>query len=192
MYGNKTDDDEIECEIIAHYGIFSQGSRGWNKEVNLVSWNGRPAKLDIRNWQTDHEKCGKGITVTVEEAEELIKLLHKILSEQAPHGQKKQERTSAGKASRKKTANKKPEQAGTEKMGRKKKPLVSAALKPFYDELELAFGSGPDNCKSARNTLLKKYHPDRNSANIEFATRKTIKIKEAYDRIAAWWNENTR
>jgi len=172
-------EEEIECEILASYGIFSSGNRNWNKEVNLVSWNGRPAKLDIRNWQRDHEKCGKGIAVTREEAEELVKLLEKILSESRKRG----------KSSRNKTSGEKPSEAGTGRKGRKKKIPVPQTLEPFYDELELLFGSGPEECKSARNALLKKYHPDKNPVNTSFATRKTIKIKEAYDRISAWWKE---
>ena len=164
----KYEDEEIECEIIESYGKFSAGSRNWNKEINLVSWNGRPAKLDIRNWQRDHEKCGKGIAVTREEAEELVKLLNKILKE-----------TAAG-----------PKAGPEAKKRGKKRPVPPQTMEPFYDELELLFGAGPEECKSARNTLLKKYHPDKNAVNVAFATRKTIKIKEAYERIIAWWNEN--
>ena len=165
----KTDDEEIECEVIKSYGRFSQGDRNWNKEVNLVSWNGRPAKLDIRNWQRDHEKCGKGIAITREEAEELFKLLGKILKEETV---KTEAKTKAGTKTR------------------KKRPSVQQSLEPFYDELELLFGAAPDECKSARNTLLKKYHPDKNAGNSAFATRKTIKIKDAYEKIINWWNFN--
>ena len=159
-----TDDDEIECEIIESYGIFSEGVKNWNKEVNLVSWNGRPAKLDIRAWQKNHQKCGKGITLTRAEAEELLKLLNKILKTKA--------------------------QTEKPKAKTKKRPQPPDTLEPFYDELELLFGAAPEECKSARNTLLKKYHPDKNAHNIAFATRKTIKIKEAYDKITGWWREN--
>jgi len=172
----RNEDDEIECEIIESYGIFSQGNRSWDKEVNLVSWNGRPAKLDIRNWQRDHKKCGKGIAITREEAQELVKLLDSILREIFP-GEN--------------FSGKKPAQPKKETKGRtKKRPLVPQTLEPFYDELELLFGSGPEECKSARNALLKKYHPDKNRVNSAFATRKTIKIKEAYDNIIAWWKQN--
>jgi len=157
------EDDEIECEIIESYGKFSDGTRNWNKEVNLVSWNGRPAKIDIRSWQKNHEKCGKGIAITKAEAEELVKLLNKIL---------------------------KAKPAVKPKSRAKKQPEPPKTLEPFYDELELFFGAGPDECKTARNTLLKKYHPDKNAVNIAFATRKTIKIKEAYDKIIAWWKVN--
>lgn len=161
----KSDDDEIECDIIESYGIFSAGTKNWNKEVNLVSWNGMPAKLDIRSWQKNHEKCGKGIAITREEAAELVKLLNKILKEKP-------------RAEPKKRVQKQPE--------------VPKTLEPFYDELELVFGAGPEECKTARNTLLKKYHPDKNAANTAFATRKTIKIKEAYDTIMGWWNNSQK
>jgi len=169
----KIEDDEIECEIIESYGVFSTGAKNWNKEVNLVSWNRRPAKLDIRAWQSNHEKCGKGIALTREEAEELVKLLNKILKQ-------KETKTERQTGTKNKTSAKKSRTP--------KKPEPPKTLEPFYDELELQFGAGPDKCKSARNTLLKKYHPDRNSENIAFATRKTIKIKEAYDKIMEWWN----
>ena len=167
------DNEEIECRIIESYGTFSQTYKFWNKEVNLISWNGRPAKLDIRNWQTDHEKCGKGITMTWEEAEELVKLLHKILKA-GPRAD-----TSKKSDGTKRTA--------TPKKQTRKTVQVPRTLEPFYKELKLTFGAGPEECKSARNTLLKKYHPDLNTGNITSATRKTIKIKEAYERIAAWW-----
>ena len=186
----KDDDDEIECEIIESYGVFSQGkfpqwAKSWVKEVNLVSWNGKPAKLDIRNWQKDHSKCGKGIALTREEAEELARLLNRILSakgreekarweEKAKKSKEKEDKTKEAKAK---------SRAG-------KKPVPPASMEVFYDELELAFGAGPEQCKTARNTLLKKYHPDKNAGNIAFATRKTIKIKEAYEKLMAWWKEN--
>jgi len=169
----KIEDDEIECEIIESYGVFSAGAKNWNKEVNLVSWNRRPAKLDIRSWQSNHEKCGKGIALTMEETEELVKLLKKVLKQ-------KETKTKQQTGTKTKTGEKKSQTP--------KKRIPPQSLKPFYDELELQFGAGPDKCKSARNTLLKKYHPDKNSENIAFATRKTIKIKEAYDKIMEWWN----
>ena len=173
----KDEDDDIECEIVKTFGIFSPGFKGWNKEVNLVSWNGRPAKLDIRSWQKDHKKCNKGITLTREEAEELARLLYRILDE-IP-GKTSNEKPKGNTAGRK--------QPGAAKTGAKKRPIPPRNLAPFYDELELRFGALPAECKSARNTLLKKYHPDTYSGSLVFATKKTIKIKEAYDKIIAWW-----
>lgn len=65
----------IEYEIIEEIGVLSENARGWWKELNKISWNGRPPKYDIRDWSEDHEKMGKGITLTDEEAEVLKKLL---------------------------------------------------------------------------------------------------------------------
>lgn len=65
----------IEYEIIEEIGVLSENARGWRKELNKISWNGRPPKYDIRDWSEDHEKMGKGITLTEEEAEVLKKLL---------------------------------------------------------------------------------------------------------------------
>lgn len=54
-------------EIIETIAVLSEGSKGWKKELNLVSWNGRDPKYDIRDWSSDHEKMGKGITLSSEE-----------------------------------------------------------------------------------------------------------------------------
>lgn len=69
---------EIKFEIIRQIGVLSIGSKGWQKEVNLVSWNGRPAKIDIRDWDGTHEKMGKGITLSQEEVKKLTELLPKL------------------------------------------------------------------------------------------------------------------
>ena len=60
---------DITVEIVGHIGMAG------SKEVNLVSWNGKLAKVDIREWYDDHEKCGKGITLTDAEARELYEAL---------------------------------------------------------------------------------------------------------------------
>ena len=187
---NFNEDDDIECDIIKSYGTFSRDFKFWNKEVNLISWNKRPAKLDIRNWQKDHKKCGKGITITREEAEELVKLLNKILREKpGPEKSKKQAGTKK-QASREQASRKQASKKSQASRKSKTSQVPPKILEPFYDELELLFGADPRECKSARNTLLKKYHPDKNNMNLDFATRKTIKIKEAYERILEWWIQN--
>ncbi|APH05030.1 YdbC family protein [Bacillus weihaiensis] len=68
----------IKYEIVRHIGTLSEGSKGWRKEVNLISWNDREPKFDIRDWDVTHEKMGKGITFSKEEMVELKKLLHHI------------------------------------------------------------------------------------------------------------------
>ncbi|EUJ32641.1 YdbC family protein [Listeria cornellensis] len=57
----------IEYEIVEHIGVLSENSKGWRREVNLISWNGRAPKYDIRDWSPGNEKMGKGITLTEEE-----------------------------------------------------------------------------------------------------------------------------
>lgn len=70
---------EIDFSISQHFGVFGEGRGGWQKELNLVSWNGRPPKYDVRDWAPDHEKMGKGITLTEEEAKKLADLIQQAL-----------------------------------------------------------------------------------------------------------------
>ena len=66
---------EIKFEIINTIGVLSESSKGWTKELNLISWNGREPKYDIRDWDSEHEKMGKGVTLTEEELKKLKNLL---------------------------------------------------------------------------------------------------------------------
>ncbi|GHV63288.1 hypothetical protein AGMMS49587_12840 [Spirochaetia bacterium] len=66
---------DITYDILKHYGVISEEKGGWKKEINLVSWNGRNPKIDIRDWAPGHEKMGKGITLSREEATILGELL---------------------------------------------------------------------------------------------------------------------
>ncbi|MDD2218294.1 MAG: PC4/YdbC family ssDNA-binding protein [Eubacteriales bacterium] len=60
--------DNFNFEIIRNLCILSTNTRtGWSKELNVISWNGREPKLDIREWNKEHTKCNKGITLTEEE-----------------------------------------------------------------------------------------------------------------------------
>jgi hypothetical protein len=72
---------DITYDILKHYGVLSEEKGGWKKELNLVSWNGRNPKFDIRDWSPGHEKMGKGITLSREEAEKLGELLAIALGE---------------------------------------------------------------------------------------------------------------
>jgi hypothetical protein len=73
---------DIEFDITKHFGVISEGKGGWKKELNLVSWSGRTPKLDIRDWAPGHEKMGKGVTLTPEEAAKLAELL--VLAQAQP------------------------------------------------------------------------------------------------------------
>lgn len=69
---------DIKYELLEEYGVFSENNKGWTREVNLMSWNDGTPKYDIRDWAPDHDKMGKGITLTKEELTELKKVLDKI------------------------------------------------------------------------------------------------------------------
>ena len=67
---------EIKYEIVKALGVLSEGSNGWKKELTLVSWNGSAPKYDIRDWDEDHEKMGKGITLSENEMKNLVDLIN--------------------------------------------------------------------------------------------------------------------
>ena len=72
--------DDFSFEITKTIGILSTSPKGWTKELNLISWNGKAPKYDIRDWSPDHEKMGKGITLSNEEVNVLSKLLQQCLN----------------------------------------------------------------------------------------------------------------
>lgn len=69
---------EIQYEIIQAVGVISQSSSGWAKELNIISWNDRPPKYDLRDWSADHTKMGKGVTLTRDELQALKDLLNSL------------------------------------------------------------------------------------------------------------------
>jgi len=69
---------EIKFEIVKNIGILSESSKGWSKELNLVSWNDKEPKYDIREWDPAHEKMAKGVTLSVEEIKKLKALLNNL------------------------------------------------------------------------------------------------------------------
>ena len=58
---------DLKFEIIQNIGTISESAKGWSKEINLISWNDREPKYDIRDWDPAHEKMGKGVTLTADE-----------------------------------------------------------------------------------------------------------------------------
>jgi hypothetical protein len=70
--------DEIKFEIVKHIGVLSESTRGWKKELNIVKWNDKEPKYDIRDWAPEYAKMGKGVTLTKEEIIEIQKLIENI------------------------------------------------------------------------------------------------------------------
>ena len=71
---------EIQYEIVKEIAVLSTGDSGYTKEINLISWNGKEPKYDIRSFSPNREKCGKGITLNADEAAALLKALQKELN----------------------------------------------------------------------------------------------------------------
>jgi hypothetical protein len=69
---------DIKYEIVKKIGVLSKSASGWAKELNLISWNDREAKYDLRDWSADGQKMGKGVTLTKEELSALRDLLNSI------------------------------------------------------------------------------------------------------------------
>lgn len=66
---------DIKYEIVEELGVLSENAKGWRKELNKVSWNDAAPKYDLRDWSPEHEKMGKGVTLTEDELEKLKEIL---------------------------------------------------------------------------------------------------------------------
>jgi len=69
---------DIKYEIVKHIAVLAEGSKGWQKELNLISWNDKEPKYDIREWAPEHAKMGKGVTLSKEETVKLRDILSGI------------------------------------------------------------------------------------------------------------------
>ncbi|MBZ1330205.1 hypothetical protein FDG42_09460 [Clostridium botulinum] len=69
---------DIKFEIKDKLGVISESPKGWAKELNLISWNGKQAKYDLRDWAPEHEKIGKGVTLSAEELKSLKEILNNM------------------------------------------------------------------------------------------------------------------
>lgn len=67
--------DQIRYELLERIGVLSRKENGWTREVNIVSWNDNPGKVDIREWDPDHKRMTRGVTLFEDEAEKLTKVL---------------------------------------------------------------------------------------------------------------------
>lgn len=69
---------DIKFEIEKSIGIISESTKGWTKELNLISWNEKTPKYDLRDWAPGREKLGKGITLTSDELRNLRDILNEM------------------------------------------------------------------------------------------------------------------
>ena len=69
---------DIKYEIVNKVGVLSKSASGWAKELNLISWNDREPKYDLRDWSADGTKMGKGVTLSKDELLALKELLNTL------------------------------------------------------------------------------------------------------------------
>lgn len=69
---------DITSTITKPLAVLGENGKGYTKEANFISWNGNAAELDIREWHPNHERCGKGITLTEDEGRNLYAALKAI------------------------------------------------------------------------------------------------------------------
>ena len=71
--------DEMKFEIIQHFGILKERKNGWKKELNKVAQGDNDPKWDIREWNEEHDKMSRGITLTEKEIGNLFHFLKTII-----------------------------------------------------------------------------------------------------------------
>lgn len=69
-----TERSEFKFEIVERIGVLNSYPTGWNKEFNVVKWNDKQEKYDIRDWAPGHDRMSKGITLHSGEMKKLIEL----------------------------------------------------------------------------------------------------------------------
>ena len=67
--------DRVRYDLMERIGVLSRKDNGWTREVNIVAWNDGPGKVDIREWDPDHKRMTRGVTLFEDEAERLTKVL---------------------------------------------------------------------------------------------------------------------
>ena len=69
---------ELKYEIVETVGVLSENSKGWTKELNLIKWNDNAPKYDLRDWSPDHDRMGKGVTLSMDELATLKDILESL------------------------------------------------------------------------------------------------------------------
>ena len=86
--------DRIRFDLLERIGVLSRKENGWTREVNIVAWNDGPGKVDIRDWNSDHNRMTRGITLFEDEAENLTKVLARRYGLTFPGNRQRDEHTS--------------------------------------------------------------------------------------------------
>ena len=87
--------DPVRFDLMERIGVLSRKENGWTREVNIVAWNDGPGKVDIREWDPDHKRMTRGVTLFEDEAEKLTKILARRYGLTFPGSRSSDEYTSA-------------------------------------------------------------------------------------------------
>ena len=64
---------DVKFEIIEHLCVLKERKPAWDLELNIVRWNDKKPKYDIREWDSEHKCCGKGVTMDIDTLKTLVK-----------------------------------------------------------------------------------------------------------------------
>lgn len=65
----------MRFEILEHVADLGKPCGDWRMELNVVAWNGRKPRLDIRVWSEDHTHMTRGISMSDAQAERLAEAI---------------------------------------------------------------------------------------------------------------------
>ena len=65
-------------KIEEQIAILRVADTGWTRELGKVVWYNKPMTIDVRWWSPDKKKAGKGISLTEDEAKQLLNGLKEL------------------------------------------------------------------------------------------------------------------
>ena len=69
---------EFKYEITERIAVLSTNASGWERQLNMISWNDHEPKYDIRDWSPDGSKMSKGISLSHDEMAVLKDILNEL------------------------------------------------------------------------------------------------------------------
>ena len=64
---NNTTTETITFTIEKNIAVLRTAPSGWTRELNIVKWGDREPAFDVRDWNPEHTKMGKGLSFTEQE-----------------------------------------------------------------------------------------------------------------------------
>ena len=77
---------DFEYEVVNSIGVLARYNSGWTKEINMVAWNGKDPKFDIRDWNPEHSQMSRGVTLYEDELKQLMGVMEGYFAAQKRKG----------------------------------------------------------------------------------------------------------